>query len=146
MGPAVHAPNSLLPRGMTRKPQNGYSFAGCVAPLHAPSHAEPRRPMGRLAVIWYTYLTPESCWPLLSPLCNTSDCYGALKEALMRQASPSLHTLRRQNGRPASHRSMLSAGMLTATGSLTDGASRRLCPPSCLTAPRLAQTVRAVQN
>lgn len=88
MGPAVHAPNSLLPRGMTRKPQNGYSFAGCVAPLHAPSHAEPRRPMGRLAVIWYTYLTPESCWPLLSPLCNTSDCYGALKEALMRQASP----------------------------------------------------------
>lgn len=37
--------------------------------------------MGRLAVIWYTYLTPESCWPLLSPLCNTSDCYGALKEA-----------------------------------------------------------------
>lgn len=31
------------------------------------SHAEPRRPMSRLAVVWHALITPESCWPLLSP-------------------------------------------------------------------------------
>lgn len=59
--------NSLPPRGMTRKPQHGCTSLMC--PCALPSHAEPRRPMGWLAVICCTY---TALFQLLNPAGRSS--------------------------------------------------------------------------
>lgn len=84
-------------------------FSDDARPCALPSHAERRRPMGRLAVIWHTY---TALFQLLNPagrssatLCNMSGCHRVPKGALMRQASSSVVAhWTRYSDHSASHR------------------------------------------